>query len=206
MAGLEWPADLGHGTFVGRFGFMDADGPDPDRSPDLSSATGGTVRITPSVQRVRYANGPLVLVARSATGVIDSEGYLCTPLADGKTPGPRGMVFPATDDEDLNPSGWSYEIAISLNGGVKIPPFHVELPQGETVDLAKAAPVPATGGTAKVIDTTTAERAEAAAAAAEALVGDGVGQIVEDYLEQNPPAAGAPTVTHLGDGLYEIGA
>lgn len=164
MAELVWPADLGHGTFTGRFGFMDADGPDPDREPDVVSATGGTVTITPSVKSVRYAgvDGPMILVARPAQGIIDREGYLCS------SDGTRGMVFPATDDTDLTPTDWTYEVSVVLDGRVRLGTFNVKLPEGETVDLSLAAPVPASGGTAVVVDPSTATRAEAAATRAEA--------------------------------------
>ena len=176
MAELAWPADLGHGTFIGRFGFMDADSHDPDRAPDITSATGGTVTITPSIRSVRYtgAQGPMILAARPAKGVIDSEGYLCTATADGDA-GDRGMVFPATDDTALNPTDWTYEVSIILDGQVRIGTFNVKLPAGATVDLSLAAPVPSSGGTAVVVDPTTAERAEAAAARAEAAADEAEG-------------------------------
>lgn len=176
MAELAWPADLGHGTFIGRFGFMDADSHDPDREPDITSATGGTVTITPSIRSVRYtgAQGPMILAARPAKGVIDSEGYLCTSQEDG-TPGDRGMVFPATDDTDLTPTDWTYEVSIILDGQVRIGTFNVKLPEGATVYLSLAVPVPSSGGTAVVVDPTTAERAEVAADRAEAAADEAEG-------------------------------
>lgn len=168
MAELAWPEDIGHGTFTGRFGFMDADSHDPDREPDITSATGGTVTITPSIRSVRYtgAQGPMILAARPAKGIIDAEGYLCTLAADG-SPGDRGMVFPATDDTDLTPTDWTYTVSILLDGGVRLPAFDVKLPEGSTVDLSAAVPIPPSGGTAIVVDPTTAERAENAATRAE---------------------------------------
>ena len=176
MAELAWPEDIGHGTFTGRFGFMDADSHDPDRAPDITSATGGTVTITPSIRSVRYtgAQGPMILAARPAKGVIDSEGYLCTATADGDA-GDRGMVFPATDDTDLNPTDWTYEVSIILDGQVRIGTFNVKLPTDSTVDLSLAAPVPSSGGTAIVVDPTTAIRAEAAADRAETAADEAEG-------------------------------
>lgn len=168
MAELAWPADLGHGTFTGRFGFMDADTHDPDRDPDVTSATGGKATITPSIKSVRYTgtDGPMILAARAAQGVINSEGYLCTTAEDG-TAGDVGMVFPATDDTDLTPTDWTYQVTVTLDGGVRLPSFNVKLPTGSTVDLSLAVPVDTSGGTAVVVDPTTATRAEAAATRAE---------------------------------------
>ena len=176
MAELAWPADLGHGTCTGRFGFMDADSHDPDREPDITSATGGTVTITPSIKSVRYtgAQGPMILAARPAKGIIDAEGYLCTLAADGSA-GDRGMVFPATDDTDLTPTDWTYEVSIILDGQVRVGTFNVKLPEGATVDLSLAVPVPSSGGTAIVVDPTTAIRAEAAADRAEAAADEAEG-------------------------------
>ena len=197
MAELAWPEDIGHGTFTGRFGFMDADSHDPDRSPDITSATGGTVTITPSIKSVRYSGvqGPMILAARAAKGVIDAEGYLCTATADGGA-GDRGMVFPATDDTDLTPSDWTYEVSIILDGQVRIPAFNVKLPAGATVDLSLAAPVPSSGGTAVVVDTSTADRAEAAAVRAEAAAEE-----AETGIEgpQGPPGASVTGAVDNGD-------
>lgn len=176
MAELAWPADLGHGTFIGRFGFMDADTHDPDREPDITSATGGTVTVTPSIKSVRYSGvqGPMSLAARPAKGVIDAEGYLCTMNAEGAA-GDRGMVFPATDDTDLTPTDWTYSVLIVLDGGVRLPSFNVKLPTGATVDLSLAVPVDTSGGTAVVVDPTTATRAEAAAVRAETAADEAEG-------------------------------
>lgn len=176
MAELAWPADLGHGTFTGRFGFMDADSHDPDRDPDITSATGGKATITPSIKSVRYTgtDGPMILAARPADGVIDSEGYLCTTAEDG-TAGDVGMVFPATDDTDLAPTDWTYQVTVTLDGGVRLPSFNVKLPTGATVDLSLAVPVDTSGGTAVVVDPTTATRAEAAATRAETAADEAEG-------------------------------
>ena len=200
MAELAWPEDIGHGTFTGRFGFMDADSHDPDRSPDITSATGGTVTITPSIKSVRYSGvqGPMILAARPAKGVIDAEGYLCTAAADGGAGG-RGMVFPATDDTDLTPTDWTYEVSIILDGQVRIPAFHVKLPTGATVDLSLAAPVPSSGGTAIVVDTSTADRAEAAAARAEAAAEDAETGSEGPQGPQGPPGASVTGAVDNGD-------
>lgn len=184
MAEMAWPDDLGHGTFTGRFGWMDADGVDEGADPDITAASGGTVDITPSVTTVRYTgtSGPLSLVARRAVGIIDDEGYLCTKNADG-TAGPRGMSFPATDNNALTPTGWTYRVAVRLPGGINLPAFSTPLATGATVDLATAIPVDASPGVVQIVDETIAVRAEAAAVRAEAAV-DGVGGVIAEVLAQ----------------------
>ena len=159
---LEWPTDLGYATIVGRFGFMDADGPDEDREPDITPATSGTVLITPSVDAVKYDGelGPMLLIKRRVEGVIDADGYLATKNADG-TPGPRGIVVPATD-ADVQPTGFTYSVRISLASSGTVASYNIEAPTDAVVDLAKATPVASSGGTATVVDYTSAERAEAA--------------------------------------------
>ena len=182
MAEMAWPDDLGHGTFTGRFGWMDADGVDEGTDPDITAASGGTVEITPAVTTVRYtgASGPLSLVARRAVGIIDYEGYLCTKNADG-TAGPRGMSFPATDNEALSPSGWTYRVAVKLPGGITLPSFSTTLATGAVVDLATAIPVDASPGVVQVVDETIAVRAEAAAVRAEAAA-DGIGDAIAEAV------------------------
>ena len=184
MAEMAWPEDLGHGTFTGRFGWMDADGVDEGTEPDITAASGGTVEITPAVTTVRYtgAAGALSLVARRAVGIIDYEGYLCTKNADG-TAGPRGMSFPATDNEALSPSGWTYRVAVKLPGGITLPSFSTTLATGAVVDLATAIPVDASPGVVQVVDETIAVRAEAAAVRAEAAA-DGIGDAIAEAVAE----------------------
>ena len=182
MAEMAWPEDLGHGTFTGRFGWMDADGVDEGAEPDITAASGGTVEIAPSVTTVRYTGtaGPLSLVARRAVGVIDDEGYLCTKNTDGSA-GPRGMSFPATDNNALTPTGWTYRVTVKLPGGITLPAFNTALATGAVVDLATAIPVDASPGVVQVVDETIAVRAEDAAARAEAAA-DGIGEAIAEEL------------------------
>lgn len=160
---ISWPTDLGKGTITGRFGWMRGDQADADRDPDLGAAT-GTIVVTPSVPVVTYngTSGRMVLAHQAVTGVLDGEGWVCTPGADGKTPGPRGLILPATDDDNLTPTGFTYQISVRLEGAT-IPPYSIALPTGSVVDLATVTPVPTSGGTAVVVDGATADRAEEAA-------------------------------------------
>jgi hypothetical protein len=58
----------------------------------------------------------------------------------------------ATDDTDLNPSGWTYSVSFKLKAGaanVTVPSFPIAVPQGlvgAAVDLALVAPITSSGG------------------------------------------------------------
>lgn len=178
---MDWPDDLGYGTLTGRIGYMDGDHNDSDRKPDMNAVTGGSVMIEPSVKAVRYTGvgGPIILTARKTMGVIDDQGYICTPAAPGETPS-RGIVVPATDDEQLNPTNFTYKVTITAPN-FSLSPFNIAVPTGSTQDLTLIAPVPASGGTATVVDVSTAIRAEDAAARAESIA-DGLDQAIADAV------------------------
>lgn len=178
---MEWPDDLGYGMLTGRIGYMDGDHNDTDRKPDMNAVTGGSVMVEPSVKAVRYTGigGPIILTARKTVGVIDDQGYICTPAAPGENP-TRGIVVPATDDEQLNPTNFTYKVTITASN-FSISPFNITVPTGSTQDLTLIAPVPASGGTATVVDVSTAIRAEDAAARAE-LIARGLDQAIADAI------------------------
>lgn len=167
---MGWPADLGQGNVVGRLGFLEADDFDADRKPRLAMAGGVPVVIKSNVEVITYlgVDGPMLLTTRIINGITDASGYLCTPNAVGAA-GERGLVLPASTDPDLNPSGWTYTATVKIpNGPELVIPFR--LSDGETVDLARIAPVSAQPGVVSMVDPTTADRAEAAQNAAEAAL------------------------------------
>lgn len=166
-----WPIDLGYGTLTGRVLYMTADGPDEDREPDLTAAA-GKVTVTPSVKQVRYtgADGPILLASRTHDGILDSEGYICTVNADG-TAGARGIVLPATDSPNLSPVDFTYAVDVRI-GSEAFAKFNISVTADEVVDVAVVTPVASSGGTAVVVDTSTADRAEAAALRAETAAAD----------------------------------
>lgn len=187
-----WPDDLGMAILSGRFLLMLGDGPDEDRAPDIRAAAGATVRVVPNAARVTYrgGDGTAMLFAQPTEGVLDADGWVCTRNESGGA-GLRNLVVPATDSDRLSPTGFSYLIEIRAGGQTVT--FHIAAPAGETIDLAAAAPVPSSGGTAVVVDTATADRAVAAADRAERIaqdVADNVDQIVADYLATAPDLRG----------------
>ena len=173
MAELAWPSDLGSATIEGRVLYMEGDSSDPDRDPDVRPAS-GTITVEASVKDLRYVgvDGSALFVKRLTRGVINDEGYVCTP-GEGDTAGEPGLIVPATDSEALTPTGFTYSVRITV--GSYVTSFSIEAPSGAVVDLARAVPLPPNGGTAVVVDPTTATRAEAAATRAETAADEAEG-------------------------------
>lgn len=157
MANLPWPSDISYGRIIGQFAYMDGDSDDKDTTPDMVPAM-GTVTITPSVNQVKYngVEGPKILVPRKILGKLDANGYLVGP--DGK----QGIVVPSTSNSVLNPSGWTYAVSINITDGGTIN-LDISLEPGEEKDITTSISIPASGGTVRIIDESTALRAEAAA-------------------------------------------
>src|SRR5690606_37818846 len=71
----------------------------------------------------------------------DAEGFVVGP--DGL----KRINLLATDDEDLNPTGWTWGVAIS-GTGFRALSFNFALPSDATVDLSTVVPVPGDPGQA----------------------------------------------------------
>lgn len=157
MSTISPPANIGYGTVVGQFVLDIADTADVDTVPDFVTAT-GTITFIASVGKLLDSGAspnPVTVVRTKITGVLDSSGYLCTPLADG-SPGARGLKLIATDDTDLNPVGWTWGVTYSLFDATGKPTTSPQahsmlLPQGTTVDLTNVAPVDSSTGNAIVV-------------------------------------------------------
>jgi len=119
---MALPANVGTGTVTGTI--IDSVG-DPAQ---------GTVTFTPDYSQSRdVTSTPKVLItAKTVTTNLASDGSFTQTLV-------------ATDDTDLNPSGFTYTVKFDLKNG-KIGTFSFALPEGTTVDLADAAPVGSSGG------------------------------------------------------------
>lgn len=194
MVELPWPEDLGSAELIGDFRWMQGDQEDEDRLPDQSPLE-ATVTVEPSVKSVRYdgSQGHIFYVKRITRGVI-RNGQVSTLNEDGSAI--PGIIVPATDDANLNPTDFTYLVKISATGFSTS--YSIKAPTGSVIDLALATPIPSSGGTATVVDGTTAQRAEAAAEAAESAV-SGIGQTIEDYVAANPDLKGLP-----GDSAYRV--
>lgn len=139
---MALPSNVGHGTVTGLF--IDNSG---------ASVT-GKVTFTPTAARLLNPTAepsPVTILPRAVT----------VDLVDGAF----SQVLVATDDTDLNPVGWNYQVSFVLTG-TKAVPFYIDVPEGQTVDLATVAPVAQGNGTmivrgAGVPDWSTAEDGQA---------------------------------------------
>lgn len=148
-------SNLSSGRITARYVLGVADGPDPDDEPDLIPAA-GTVKFVPKVPylvNVTADPAPMIALPAEVVGMLDSEGYLCTPSpTDPAKPGTRGVRLFATDDPDGSVTGWTWEATprlitpagITLAGA--IPTTSFALPSGATLDLAAITKVPSSPG------------------------------------------------------------
>lgn len=165
---MALPTNVDTGRVEGRFIVGVVDGPDQDLDPDGIPAQ-GTVTFTASVPYLPdpFASpAPVTILKAPIIGVLDSEGYLCTPdPADPRKPGYRGLRLIATDDPDLSVQGWTWTVTYNFQrvAGValSIASHSMALPSGSTVDLTTVVKVPSSNGIGL-------EQAEALAASAQA--------------------------------------
>lgn len=199
MANLPWPSDISYGRIIGQFAYMDGDSYDLDTTPDMVPAM-GTVTITPSVNQVKYngVEGPKILVPRKILGNLDANGYLVGP--DGN----QGIVVPSTSNSVLNPSGWTYAVSINITDGGTIN-LDISLDPGEEKDITTSISIPASGGTVRIIDESTALRAEAAASSVFNIVSEIRDDIEAGKTKGDPGKDAAnpvitPAVTKIAPG------
>lgn len=135
------PENMSFGYVSGRFVFAVADGADAGRFPDGLPAQ-GRVTFTPSagwLLDVSAAPDPVTVMPRTVECTLDVDGYLIDPE------GVRGVYLVATDDPDLNPTGWTYTVTIAITGyGTRS--FSIEVPSGSVLDLTTLSPVAAANG------------------------------------------------------------
>lgn len=114
---MALPSNVGHGTVKGTF--IDTAG------VNMS----GTVTFTPTATRLL-----------NPTAEPEPVTMLPKPVTVTLTDGSFTQSLVATDDEDLNPVGWNYKVDFAFSGA-KPASFYINVPEGETVDLAVVAPV-----------------------------------------------------------------
>ena len=200
------PANVGFGRVTGRLIRAILDGPiDPDTEPDGVPIEGAKVTFTASVNRVvnRTATPPVSIFIDPVTVVTNSDGILVSP------DGTEGVTLVASDDADLDPSGWTYKVTMTAPS-ISALSWSITVPEGSVQDLATAIPVPANPGTAvvewqRLRDEVLGYRDDAVAAETEATKQAGIAttaavraeQIVADLEGWEPGGGGASSWTEI---------
>ena len=149
-----------HGYVTGRYLTAVADGPDLDRLMDFTPAKGKVIFTPENVIRRYEGPAPAVVVQRPVTCELDNQGYLMTP---GSGPGVTLIVGIYTVRFDVQ------DAQVPGPKRIQVKASHTE---DAPLDLVLAMPDVVPPGSVVVVDETTAQRAEAAAARAEAIVAD----------------------------------
>lgn len=149
---MALPTNVGYGTITGQFLVAYGDGSDsPDQNPDGVPAKGKiffTASPTKLLDITASPNAVTILPA-VVECTLDASGYLTGP--DGNA----GVRLVATDDTDLNPVNWTWQVDFRITDPYDVPipvaSFSLGLPQGTTVDLTTVSPVPSAGGTYYIV-------------------------------------------------------
>jgi hypothetical protein len=106
----------------------------------------GSITFTASPTRIvdAAASPPVTIFPAAIVCTLDASGVLIGPM------GATGVNLIATDDPDLNPTDWTYNVAFDLDG-VDAFDFDMALPVGDTVDLSTVVPVEASSGIASIL-------------------------------------------------------
>ena len=154
----DWPSDVGYAIVTGRLARVVADSTDSDTIPDFHAATGRVV-LEPDLREVRYIGemGYMMLSLDTVECTIDDMGNVLGP--DGESI----VCILASDSPKIEQTGWTWSVRFELDDGTWRDVSHVLARAGERIDLASLARVSASAGVENVVDTVTADRANAAA-------------------------------------------
>ena len=147
-----------HGYVTGRYLTAVADGPDDDHLMDFTPAKGKVIFTPETVIRRHEGPSPALVVQRPVECPINNQGYLTSP--DGW----RGVSLIVG----------IYSVRFEVQGAQVPGPKRIEVKETHTpdapLDLVLSMPEVVPPGSVVVVNETTAQRAEAAAARAEAVV------------------------------------
>lgn len=106
----------------------------------------GTVIGTWTTTYGRPGRGSVVFTPRPSFMVaIGDTIVLPSPVVARLVNGSISVELAATDDPDVSPVDWTWRVETRV-GGLRIPNFHIAVPQGSTVDLRSVVEVaPSTG-------------------------------------------------------------
>lgn len=149
---MDLPDNVQTGIVTGRYIVDVIDGADVNLEPDAVPVQGRIVftASVPYMQNPTASPVPVTIMRAPIIGVLDADGYLCTPYPGTLEPLYRGVHLIATDDPDLVPQNWTWDVTYMFDpvGGKKldIPAHGFALPTGSTVDLTNVAKVPSSPG------------------------------------------------------------
>lgn len=151
------PASISTGLIHWRLVVGVIDGEDLDQIPDVITTTGkvifrASVDYFPIYETLE---GPMTMLKGPITGVLDSEGWLCTPHPITGLPMYRGVRLLATDDPDVGVINWTWKVTYLLDSvrgttfklaahDISVPTYIPEI--DNYVDLTKAVKVPSSPG------------------------------------------------------------
>lgn len=146
------PNTLGTGLITGRFIYAIIDGNDPDREPEVLPCI-GEIEFVASIGYIpipETSEGPVTMFKPSMVGILDEEGYLCTPDPETGLPMYRGIRLVASDGVELLVKNWTYKVLYRIRGSRKaiqgIPPHEITVLDGAEEDLTKIVKVPSSPG------------------------------------------------------------
>lgn len=103
----------------------------------LGQPVSGTVTLTASPKVLLAAQSQRIVVPTARKVTLDEQGRI-------------DVTVPATDDPDINPTGWTYTVAESFTGGGGRT-YAIQAPDGGDIQLATVAPVPTANGQTIVV-------------------------------------------------------
>ena len=149
---MDLPVNVSTGMVVGRYIADVIDGPDANLDPDAQPVQGRIVftASVPYLPNPTASPDPVTIMRAPIVGVLDADGYLCTPYPGTLEPQYRGVRLIATDDPDIAVTDWTWDVTYlfePINGHkLAIPAHGFALPSGEAIDLTKVAKVPSSPG------------------------------------------------------------
>jgi hypothetical protein len=151
---MALPTNVSYGTVTGRFLLAYADSSDVDPQPDGEPAKGFVI-FTPSPIKLLDATAspaPVTILPAPVVANLNADGYIEGYFGDA------GVRLVATDDPDINPEDWTWQVDFRLtdedNTSISLPSFSFELPADEIIDLTTVSPVPSNNGTFYIVGPT----------------------------------------------------
>jgi len=140
-----YPSEVDTFKVIGRLVKGVADSSDPDEDPDVIPIVGATViftpGLTPPIFRVPTAQIPITVFQESIVATTDENGYLKI-----EEDSELGVELPWGMSPNITPTGWPWNVNISVGGNFSDRAFSIAGTSGGVVDLATVIPVPANPG------------------------------------------------------------